>query len=78
MKEGDPEKVRTILKSHAIDYTALYTYIHEAIMTEDEVFAKDAEAVIHIGEAMRWDAIVSIREVNFMTMYFSMLKDGTV
>lgn len=78
MVQGNPEALRTLLKSHAIDYTALYTFIHEALMVEDKVFKKDAEAICHIGNAMRWDALCAIREINFMTMYFEMLKDGTV
>jgi replication-associated recombination protein RarA len=78
MKSKDPDAVRTLLKSHAIDYTALYSFIHEALMLEDGVFAKDAQAIIHIGTAMRWDALAAIREINFMTTYFEMLKDGTI
>jgi replication factor C small subunit len=78
MVKGDPEGVRTLLKSHAIDYTALYTFIHEVLMTEDKVFSKDAEAIIHMGNAMRWDSLAAIREINFMVEYFEMLKDGTV
>jgi hypothetical protein len=77
MVQGNPETLRTLLKSHAIDYTSLYTFIHEALMTEDKVFKKDAEAICHIGNAMRWDSICAIREINFMTMFFEMLKDGT-
>jgi DNA polymerase III delta prime subunit len=77
MVQGNPEALRTLLKSHAIDYTSLYTFIHEALMTEDKVFKKDAEAICHIGNAMRWDSICAIREINFMTMFFEMLKDGT-
>ena len=78
MKTGDPDAVRTILKSHAIDYTALYGFLQEALMTQDKVFSKDAEAIIHIGNAMRWDALSAIREANFMVEYFEMLKDGTI
>lgn len=78
MIQGNPDTVRTLLKSHAIDYTSLYTFIHEAIMVEDKVFTKDAEAIVHVGTAMRWDGICAIREINFMTMLFEMLKDGTI
>jgi replication factor C small subunit len=79
MTVPDPDKVRTLLKSNPVDYTALYTYLHETLMiSEDRVFKKDAEAIIHIGNAMRWDALCSIREINFITMFFDMMKDGTV
>ena len=29
-----------------------------------------------IGEAHRWDGMVSIKEINFMHMVFQMLKEG--
>jgi replication factor C small subunit len=78
MVSGNPDAVRTLLKSNPIDYTSLYSYIEETIMTEDKVFSSDARAIIHMGNAMRWDSVCSIREINFMTEYFEMLQDGTI
>lgn len=78
MKSSDPDKVRTVLKSNQLDYAGLYTYLYDAIMTNDEVFKKDAQAIIDIGEHCYRDNIVAIKEVNFMHMYFKMLSEGVV
>lgn len=78
MKAGDPEQVRVILKSHQIDYTGLYKHIYDAVMNEDSVFKKDAEAILLLGAHDYRDNIVANREINFMTMYFEMLVKGVV
>lgn len=78
MKSGDPDKVRTLLKSNQVDYVALYKHLYEALMGGDDVFKKDAQAILHVGEHLHRDGVSSIKEVNFMHMYFKMLSDGTV
>ena len=78
MKSGDPESVRSILKSHQMDYTGLYLHLYDSLMTEDEVFKKDGEAILLLGEHDYRDNIVGNREINFMTMYFQMMTNGVV
>ena len=78
MKKGDPEAVRTILKSHQIDYAGLYSHIYTTLMAEDSVFKKDGEAILLLGEHDYRDNIVGNREINFMTMYFNMIMKGVV
>lgn len=78
MKVGDPEAVRTILKSHQIDYTGLYKYLYDILMTEEDVFKKDGEAILLIGEHDYRDNLVANREINFMAMYFKFITTGVV
>lgn len=78
MKTGDPEGVRVILKSHQIDYTGLYKYLYDALMTEDTLFKKDGEAILLVGEHDYRDNLVANREINFITMYFQMVMKGVV
>lgn len=79
MKTGDPSNVRTILKSNQVDYTSLYKYIYDAMMNSDDaVFGNDAVAILLIGEHSYRDTLVAIKEINFMHMYFEMLKGGVI
>lgn len=78
MKKGDPEVVRVLLKSNQIDYTAMYRHIYDALMGDDDVFSKDGEAIILVGEHDFRDNLVANREINFMAMYFNMLMKGVV
>jgi DNA polymerase III delta prime subunit len=78
MKSGNPDSLRTLLKSHQIEYTGLYRYLYDTLMGDEDVFKKDAQAIIHIGEHCYRDSIVAIKEINFMHMYFKMISDGTV
>ncbi len=78
MKQGDPEAVRVILKSHQIDYTGLYKYLMDALMIEDKVFEKDGEAIVLVGEHAYRDNLAANREANFIHMYFLFLRNGVV
>lgn len=78
MKTGDPDSVRVLLKSNQIDYTGLYKHLYDILMGDSDVFKKDAQAILHIGEHCYRDNSVAIKEINFMHMYFKMLSDGTV
>ena len=78
MKSGDPDAVRIILKSHQMDYTGLYLHLYNVLMTEDEVFRKDGEAILLLGEHDYRDNIVGNREINFMTMYFHMMTKRVI
>ena len=75
---SDPDEVRKILKSNAIWYEGLYTFIYEALMGGDDLFEDDASAIIHMGEASYRDGIVANKEINFMSTYFKMISDGSI
>jgi len=74
----DPSEVRKILKSNTIHYDGLYNYLYEQLMTDDDLFTDDGSAIIHTGEASYRNSIVANKEINFMSMYFKMLNDGTI
>ena len=79
MKTCDPDAVRKVLRSNPIDYTGLYKYLYEKLMSEgDPVFSHDTQAIIEIGEASYRDNIVSIKEINFMHMFFRMMTSGVL
>ena len=60
--------------SNVINYTELYRYLFENVTD----FKSPGDAILAIGEAHRWDGMVSIKEINFIHMVFQMIKDGTV
>lgn len=80
MLSGKPDVVRKVLRSNPMDYTALYKYIHDLVMdaNDDDIFANDVGAILLIGEHSHRDNVSSIKEVNFMHMYFKMLTEGVV
>lgn len=79
MKEKDPSKVRTVLRSSAIDYVRLYDYIYNVILdSEDDVFSNDMTVLLHVTEASYRNEFVSIKEINFMNFYLKMFKDGSI
>ena len=78
MQGGNPEEVRTVLKSHQIDYTGMYKHLYDALMIEEKVFTKDGAAILLIGEHDYRDNLCANREINFMTMYFQMITQGVV
>lgn len=67
-------EIRSLLKSHSIYYPALYQYLFDNI----DKFELTGEAILAIGEALRWDNTVAIKEINFITMCAKMLKEGVV
>jgi len=70
----DMELLRKTLRSNVINYTELYRYLFENVTD----FKSPGDAILAIGEAHRWDGMVSIKEINFIHMVFQMIKDGTV
>jgi hypothetical protein len=71
---GDVERVRGLLRSNTINYTELYKYFFDNVGQ----FKSPGGAILAIGEAHRWDALVSIKEINFMHMVFKMLREGAI
>lgn len=70
MKEQDINGVREVLKSNFVDYAALYEFLFDNVGE----FQSAGDAILCIGEAMRWDYTVASKEINFMTMVVDMLK----
>ena len=67
--ENDFDNVRKELKSNYIPYPELYQYLYD----NAEEFKQPAGAILLIGEALRWDTTVAIKEVNFMAMMVDMI-----
>lgn len=79
MKNGDPDKIRRKLHSYPIDYSALYKFLYEKLMTEeDNVFKDDATAILLLGTHFYRNSVVDIPEINFMHMVFKMLRDKVI
>lgn len=78
MKSKDPDNVRKELRSNTIYYTGLYEYLYEQLMTQDEVFTKDGEAILHVCEHFSMNETHPNKEINFMYMVFKMLNDGSL
>ena len=70
----DVEQVRKILRNHTINYKELYNHL----FNNAGKFKSPGDAILAIGEAHRWDAMVSIQEINFMYCVFKMIREGTV
>jgi len=79
MKTKDPSQVRKFLRSNPIDYIRLYNFLYETIMdAEKDIFTNDSKAILHITEAAYRDALVAIKEINFMGCYMRLIKDGSL
>lgn len=74
MRNGDPEKVRKLLKSNYINYPALYNHLFNMVMADPELVKSPGTFMIDIGEALYRDAIVAISEINFISFYFGLLN----
>lgn len=74
IKEKDVEKTRRLLRSNTINYPELYKYLFD----NAGVFNSPGDAILALGEAHRWDSMVSIREINFMTCIFKMIKEKVI
>lgn len=70
----DVEKLRNLLRSNTVNYKEVYNYLFNNAGS----FKSPGDAILAIGEAHRWDAMVSIREINFMHMVFQMIREGAV
>ena len=76
----DPGEVRKILKSNSIFYESLYQYLYQYLIEEDNsgIFKDEAQAIIYVAESSYRNNIVANKEIEFMGMYFKMLKDKTI
>jgi len=79
MKGHDPDAVRKVLRSNMVNYVSLYGWLYDILMSsEDTVFNDDAEAIVLIAEHLHRNETSSIKELNYMQMYFKMLKSKVV
>jgi replication factor C small subunit len=74
MKAGDVDKIRNVLRSNWVNYPDLYQYLFDNV----DKFKSPPGAVLSIGEALRWDSLVAIKEINFVMMVVDMLNKGFV
>jgi replication factor C small subunit len=74
MLKQDVDGVREELKSNYIPYAELYEFLYE----NAGEFKQPGAAIILIGEALRWDTTVAIKEINFMTMFMDMIYDKVI
>jgi len=79
MLTGDMSNVRKVLRANPIDYTKLFVFLYEKLMSTDkEVFSNDFIAIAEIAEGAYRNDIVAIKEINFMNTYLKMLKQKAV
>ena len=74
MKRKDLDEIRKILRSTWISYPDLYAFLFDNV----GVFNSPGDAILSIGEALRWDSLVAIKEINFMTMVVDMSKRNLI
>uniref|UniRef100_A0A6M3IU64 Putative ATPase domain containing protein n=1 Tax=viral metagenome TaxID=1070528 RepID=A0A6M3IU64_9ZZZZ len=74
IKRGDLDLIRKTLRSNSIDYTELYSYLFDNI----DKFKSPGDAILLIGEYLYRNSIIAIKEINFMTMVVSMMKNGVI
>jgi DNA polymerase III delta prime subunit len=70
----DVEQIRKLLRSNTVNYKELYNYL----FNNAGKFKSPGDSILAIGEAHRWSAWVSIQEINFMYMVFTMIREGAV
>ena len=74
MKEQEIDEIRKTLRSEGVDYTELFNYLYEKAPETKS----PGDFVISIGEYMYRDSFVAIKEINFMSFFFEMLKKGVL
>lgn len=72
MKKGDLDEIRKTLRSNAINYVELYSYLFE----NAGEFKSPGDAILAIGEHLYRDSIIAIKEINFLSMVVDMMKRG--
>lgn len=70
MKKGDLDEIRRSLRSNAINYPELYSFLFEQVGE----FKSPGDAILSIGEHLYRDSIIAIKEINFMAMVVDMMK----
>lgn len=70
----DIEEVRTLLRSNYIDYPNLYAYLYD----NAGEFNQPGAAILLIGKYLYQDALVAIKEINFMAMVMDFLYEKII
>lgn len=78
MIAGDIEKVRKLLKSHHIEYDDLFEHIYKLVMDDPELVKLPAEFILSTGEHLYRNAIVGIKEINFISYVFDLMKKDII
>jgi len=68
------ESIRKILRSNYIEYVELYGYLYENVGE----FKSPGDAILEIGDHMRYHGYVALKEVNFIHMVVKMFKEGII
>jgi replication factor C small subunit len=74
MLEADWEKVRSYFRSNNIDTEELYAFLFDNV----KKFAKQADMIVRIGEAYKWDSQVANKEINFSAFVMDALRAGSI
>ena len=74
LKAGDIDAIRETLRTRAVSYGRLYTYMFDKAGETKS----PGDFIIEMGEAYRWDSQVAIKEINFMTSIMKLLKKGAI
>lgn len=74
IKKGDLDEIRKILRSNAVNYTELYSYLFD----QAGDFKSPGDAILSIGEYLYRDGIISIKEINFMAFVVDVMKRGII
>jgi len=56
----------------------LYPELYQYLFDNADKFKSPGDCIIEIGNALYRDAIVAIREINFITMVAKMLRGGMI
>ncbi len=70
----DVNGVRKLIKNNSINYVELYSFLFDHAGD----FKSPGDAILEISEALYRDSIVAIKEINFIGMIVSMIKQGIV
>ena len=77
MLKKDIDNVRKILKGY-IDYNELYNYCYKQVMDDPDLLKLPAEFILITGEHLYRNAIVGIKEINFIHYVFSLMKQEVI
>jgi DNA polymerase III delta prime subunit len=77
---GDLDNLYKVLKGNPIDYTKLYTFLYEKMMSSSDghVFKNDLVAIAEIAEGAYRNDIIAIKEIGFINVFVKMLKQGAI
>jgi DNA polymerase III delta prime subunit len=71
MKSGDLDNIRKDLRTYSINYPELYMYLFD----NANDFKSPGDMIIAIGEALYRDAIVAIKEINFVSFVIKSIRE---